>query len=685
MVPPKAKQIPFLLKKHEHTRVDNYFWLNDRENSEVLEYLQKEQEYSNWWLQSEVNEIEQLQSEFLERIVKKKETVPYLLNGYYYYYSYTEDSDYPVFNRSKTNKIDLQNDECVVDIQSLSIGKKFCSVSKVTISKDTKQLVYSLDLIGRRQYDLYSKNLDTNKVVLLPTGQKVTGNVLWCTDNETVLYNVSNPQTLRAYQVWSLNIHTFEKKLIYEETDPTFRLTIYKNSFDSALFIASVSTLATEIRICNSSNPSENNIIFPRKDGIEYYAYLTHNGLFVYTNYKAKNFKLLQLLSSEFSSSFEKAEQEKNIVEILPHNENIKLENVQFFQDFYIFQERSDGTEQIYIGYYNSSVKVHIQIPEKEYSFHEANNEEYAAKTFRFGITTLRAPFTTYEFTPDSKKLQILKEEPLAIPYNKDNYQTYRIYANAKDKMQIPITIVHKKGIIFDGSNPLLLYGYGSYGITIDPNFSSERLSLLDRGFIYAIAHIRGEQFFGREWYEDGKLLNKMNTFTDFIACAEELISRRYTSNTKLIAQGGSAGGLLMGAVANLRPDLFAGIVTLVPFVDVVTTMLDDTIPLTTSEYDEWGNPNDQTFYEYMLSYSPYDNIQKKEYPPMLVVTGYHDSQVQYWEPAKYVAKLRELKTDSNPLLFQINFEAGHGGASGRFKSLKETARNFAFILHCIK
>lgn len=685
MQPPKATKIPTELNLHNHNRVDNYFWLKQRDHSEVLEYLKSEQDYSNDYLSSLQEDISTINSEFLDRIVKSRQTVPFFQNGYYYYYSYSEQSEYPMFFRSVNNEINLQNDECILDVQKLSEGTSFCSVGKIAVSKNNKLVVFSLDTIGRRQYNLFCKNLETQEVFSLDLPHKTSGNVIWCEDNETIVYTITDSQTLRSFQVWTYNIVSKKLHLLYEEVDSTYRVVIYTTNYQSALFIVSVSTLTTEVRMCSLANPTKTHVVMPRSEGIEYYVYDTHNGVYVYTNHNAKNFRLMLFPTNKDFPSLSSVEQIDTLQEIIPHNEFVKLEQVLFFETFFIYQQRTNGTEHLFVAKYDSSIQDNILIPEKEYSILDSNNHEYSTNVFRFALTTLRTPMTTYEYNVASKQSVLIKEEPLAVPYDKDHYETYRIYATAKDTVKIAITLVHKKGIVLDGTSPLLLYGYGSYGITIDPNFSSERLSLLERGFVYAIAHVRGEQFFGRGWYEDGKLLNKMNTFTDFIACAEELIAKKYTSASKLVAMGGSAGGLLMGAIANLRPDLFAGIISLVPFVDVVTTMLDDSIPLTTSEYDEWGNPNDKEYYDYMLSYSPYDNIKPQDYPPMLVVTGYHDSQVQYWEPAKYVAKLRELKTDDNPLLFQINFEAGHGGASGRFSSLKEIARNYAFIINCVK
>ena len=685
MQPPKATKIPTELNLHNHNRVDNYFWLKQRDHSEVLEYLKSEQDYSNDYLSSLQEDISTINSEFLDRIVKSRQTVPFFQNGYYYYYSYSEQSEYPMFFRSVNNEINLQNDECILDVQKLSEGTSFCSVGKIAVSKNNKLVVFSLDTIGRRQYNLFCKNLETQEVFSLDLPHKTSGNVIWCEDNETIVYTITDSQTLRSFQVWTYNIVSKKLHLLYEEVDSTYRVVIYTTNYQSALFIVSVSTLTTEVRMCSLANPTKTHVVMPRSEGIEYYVYDTHNGVYVYTNHNAKNFRLMLFPTNKDFPSLSSVEQIDTLQEIIPHNEFVKLEQVLFFETFFIYQQRTNGTEHLFVAKYDSSIQDNILIPEKEYSILDSNNHEYSTNVFRFALTTLRTPITTYEYNVASKQSVLIKEEPLAVPYDKEHYETYRIYATAKDTVKIAITLVHKKGIVLDSTSPLLLYGYGSYGITIDPNFSSERLSLLERGFVYAIAHVRGEQFFGRGWYEDGKLLNKMNTFTDFIACAEELIAKKYTSASKLVAMGGSAGGLLMGAIANLRPDLFAGIISLVPFVDVVTTMLDDSIPLTTSEYDEWGNPNDKEYYDYMLSYSPYDNIKPQDYPPMLVVTGYHDSQVQYWEPAKYVAKLRELKTDDNPLLFQINFEAGHGGASGRFSSLKEIARNYAFIINCVK
>ncbi len=686
MQPPIAKKIPTILEKHNHSRIDNYFWMNQRDNDEVLKYLHQEQNYSNSYFENIQPSSEQIFSEFETRIVKSRQTVPYLNNGYYYYNSYSEESEYAVVYRSSTSKIQLDSDEVVLDIQQLSIDTSYCSVGRIAVSPNNNIVAYTLDTVGRRRYDLYYRNLQTNETTAVNIPHKIGANIIWSTNNETIIYVVADPNTLRSFQVWTYNIQSKVSFLLFEEKDPTYRVSIYTTSYKSVVFIASVSTLTTEIRVCNIHNPVKSQVVIPKSEGVEYFLFDTHLGYFIYTNYLAKNFRLLLLENSKNEFHFlSKIQDLDTLQEIIPHNEFVKLEHVHFFENFYIYQQRSNGTELLFFSKYGDESPKSVVIPEKEYSISPSYNEEYTSTKYRYSLTTLRTPYSVFEFDTITHESSCIKEEPLAISYNKDDYETYRVYAKASDNSKIAISIVHRKDIKLDGSAPLLLYGYGSYGITIDPSFSSERLSLLDRGFVYAIAHIRGEQFFGRGWYEDGKLLKKMNTFTDFIACAEELIAKKYTSASKLVAMGGSAGGLLMGAISNLRPDLFAGIVTLVPFVDVVTTMLDDSIPLTTAEYDEWGNPNDKEFYDYMLSYSPYDNIKAQNYPPMLVVTGYHDSQVQYWEPAKYVAKLRELKTDNNPLLFQINFEAGHGGASGRYSSLKEVARNFAFILNCVE
>lgn len=686
MQPPIAKKIPTILEKHNHTRIDNYFWMNQRDEEDVLQYLYQEQNYSNSYFEHIQPSTEQIFSEFEERIVKSRQTTPYLDNEFYYYYSYTEESEYAVVYRSTNSIIQLDSDEVILDIQQLSYGNSYCSVGRIVVSPNNNIVAYTLDTIGRRRYDLFYRNLQTNETTAVNLPHKTSANIIWSTDNETIIYVVADPNTLRSFQVWTYNIYTNVSSLLFEEKDPTYRISIYSTSYKSVVFIASVSTLTTEIRVCNIHNPVNSKVVIPKSEGVEYFLYDTHLGYFIYTNYQAKNFRLLLLeCSNNEFPILSKIHELNNLKEIIPHNEFVKLEHVHFFKTFYIYQQRSNGTELLFFSKYGDGSPESVVIPEKEYSISPSYNEEYTSTKYRFSLTTLRTPYSVFDFDSITQESICIKEEPLAISYNKDDYETYRVYATAKDNSKIAISIVHRKDAKLDGSAPLLLYGYGSYGITIDPSFSSERLSLLDRGFIYAIAHIRGEQFFGRQWYEDGKLLNKMNTFTDFIACAEELIAKKYTSASKLVAMGGSAGGLLMGAISNLRPDLFAGIVTLVPFVDVVSTMLDDSIPLTTAEYDEWGNPNDKEYYDYMLSYSPYDNIKAQNYPPMLVVTGYHDSQVQYWEPAKYVAKLRELKTDKNPLLFQINFEAGHGGASGRFSSLKEVARNFAFILNCVE
>jgi len=539
-------------------------------------------------------------------------------------------------------------------------------------------LAFSLDTVSRRKYTIKIKNLE-NGELLKDEIINTSGNMCWANDNKTLFYAVRD-KSLRPYKIFKHTLGTGSKEdvLVYHEKDTTFNCFIYKTKSDKFIVIGSSSKITDEYRILDANNPGGDFEIFNlRKRGLEYSIYHQGERFLIRTNLDAQNFKVMETPDDKTNI--------ENWKEVTPHNNNILVEDINVFQDYYVVSERENGLPKFKIYDLNASSVKYIDFHEIDYYAISSENPEYHSDKFRFIYTSLKTPRSVFNYSLKTHKRNLLKIEEVVGDYSPNDYVTERVYATARDGVKVPVSLVYKKDLEMNSKHPLLLYGYGSYGITVDSTFRSHRLSLLDRGFIFAIAHIRGGEEMGRKWYEDGKLLKKKNTFFDFIDVGEFLIKEKYTLKDKLFAFGGSAGGLLMGAVINMRPDLFKGVIAAVPFVDVVTTMLDESIPLTTGEYDEWGNPNKEEYYKYMLSYSPYDNVESKDYPAMLVTTGLHDSQVQYWEPAKWVAKLRKLKTDNNPLLLKTNMEYGHGGASGRFEVHKETAMEYAFLLLLLK
>lgn len=673
--PPVAKKIPHEIVTHGHKRVDPYYWMNQRENPEVVAYLEAENAYLKAVMKDTEPLQEKLYNEIRSRIKESDESVPYPENGYVYYFRTVPGEEYSLFCR---RMIGSSDEEVMLDINAMAKGFAYYGVGGGAVSPDNKILAYSVDTVSRRNYTIYFKDLTSGD--LLPDEiPMTTGSVVWGNDNKTIFYVVRNETTLRSEKIMRhiLGTPVSEDNLVYFEEDETFSVNISKTKSGRFLVIESGSTLTTEFRILDANTPAGDFRVFqPRERGLEYE--VDHAGEYFYirTNLDAQNFRLMK---APLDRTFK-----ENWVEVIPHREDVYLSGISLFKDFMAVQERENGLNQLRIVPWKGDGHT-ITFEEEVYTVNIGVNREFNSTTLRFQYSSLTTPVSTYDYDMNSRERVLLKQEEVLGGFNPEDYETRRDYALASDGTRIPLSIVYKKGFVNDGSRPALLYGYGSYGYTQDPNFRIRILPLLDRGFVYVIAHIRGEQFYGRGWYEDGKLLNKMNTFTDFNAAAEHLIKEKYTSADKLFAKGGSAGGLLMGAVANLRPDLYKGVIANVPFVDVVTTMLDESIPLTTSEFDEWGNPKDEEYYHYMLSYSPYDNVEAKDYPAMLVTTGFHDSQVQYWEPAKWVAKLRDIKTDSNPLLLQINMDFGHGGASGRFQGIKDTALEYAFIFSLIE
>lgn len=672
--PPVAKKIPHEIVTNGHKRVDPYYWMKQRENPEVVAYLEAENAYLKAVMKDTEPLQEKLYNEIRSKIKESDESVPYPENGFVYYSRTVPGEEYSLFCRRMIGSAD---EEVMLDINAMAKGYAYYGVGGGSVSPDNKILAYSVDTVSRRNYTIYFKDLTSGD--LLPDEiPMTTGGVAWGNDNKTIFYVVRNETTLRSEKIMRhmLGTPVSEDDLVYFEEDETFSVNISKTKSGRFLVIESGSTLTTEFRVLDANTPAGDFRVFqPRERGLEYE--VDHAGEYFYirTNLDAQNFRLMKAPLDRTSK--------ENWVEVIPHREDVYLTGISLFKDFMALQERENGLNQIRIMPSKGDEHT-ISFEEEVYTVNIGVNREFNSSTLRFQYSSLTTPVSTYDYDMNNRERVLLKQEEVLGGFNPEDYETRRDYALASDGTRIPLSIVYKKGFVQDGSRPALLYGYGSYGYTQDPFFRVRILPLLDRGFVYVIAHIRGEQFYGRGWYEDGKLLKKINTFTDFNSAAEHLIKEKYTTADKLFAKGGSAGGLLMGAVVNLRPDLYRGVIANVPFVDVVTTMLDESIPLTTSEFDEWGNPKDEEYYHYMLSYSPYDNVEAKEYPAMLVTTGFHDSQVQYWEPAKWVAKLRDMKTDSNPLLFQINMDFGHGGASGRFQGIKDTALEYAFIFSLI-
>jgi oligopeptidase B len=675
IMPPKAKKILKELTIHGDTRIDNYYWLNQRENPEVIRYLNAENEYTASVMKETEGLQEKIYDEIVGRIDQTDMSVPYLSDGYYYYTRYEEGKEYPIYCRKKASLEGME--EIMLNVNDLAKGYEYFQVSGITVSPDNRMIAYGVDTVSRRMYTVHFKNLETGET-LEESVANTSGSASWAGDNQTVFYALKDEQTLRSDKIFRYRIQSGGKsEMVYEEKDETYSAFVYKSRSKKYIIIGSSATLSDEYRILPADKPEgEFRIFQPRKQGLEYAIGHYKDKFYIRTNLNAQNFRLMETSANATSID--------NWKEVIPHRQDVLLEEFLNFDHYMVLCERKKGNLMLRIIEMDSKKEHYVPFKEDVYTTWISVNPEFASEKLRIGYSSLTTPTSTYDYNMKSHEMALLKREKVIGGHNPDDYQSMRLYTTASDGREIPISLVYKKGTPLDGSAPLLLYGYGSYGITIDPYFSISRLSLLDRGFIYAIAHIRGGQFLGREWYEDGKLLKKKNTFTDFIACGQYLVDQKHTSIDRLMAMGGSAGGLLIGAVVNMRPDLFKGVIADVPFVDVVTTMLDESIPLTTGEYDEWGNPNEKTYYDYMLSYSPYDNLEAKNYPNMLVTTGLHDSQVQYWEPAKWVAKLRELKTDNNLLLLHTNMDAGHGGASGRFKQYKETALEYAFLLKLV-
>ncbi|TWW01454.1 S9 family peptidase [Chitinophaga pinensis] len=671
--PPVAEQIDTTMTIHGDTRVDKYYWMNDRNDPKVISYLTAENDYLDTIMEPHKELRKKLYDEMRGRIMETDASVPYLKNGYYYYSRYETGKEYPIYCRKKGSL--EATEEVILNVNLLAAGHQYYQVGAISVSPDALWLAYGVDTVSRRQYTIYIKNLQTGEV-LADAIPETSGSAAWASDNKTFFYTIKNPVTLREERVMRHVTGTDVQadKEIFHEKDETFYVEVQRSKSGRYIMIESSSTVSTEYRILDAARPDGAFRVFePRKRDHLYEIDHQDDKFYIVTNWEAVNFRLMEC-------GLEKTARE-NWKEVIAHRADVLLQGIELFRHHMVLSERKNGLTQLRVINSQTKEDHYLQFEEPAYVASISINPEFDTKTLRYSYTSMQTPVSTYDYDMDTKKNELRKRQEVLGGYDPKNYVTERLYVTARDGVKVPVSLVYKKGFEKNGKMPLLLYGYGSYGYSIEPGFSSNRLSLLDRGFAYAIAHIRGGEEMGRQWYEDGKLFKKMNTFNDFIDCAEYLVKAHYTDSSHLYAMGGSAGGLLMGAIVNMRPGLWNGVIASVPFVDVITTMLDESIPLTTGEFDEWGNPKKKDYYDYMKAYSPYDNVKAQAYPNMLVTTGLHDSQVQYWEPAKWVAKLRELKTDNHLLLMHTNMEAGHGGASGRFKALEDVALQYAFLL----
>ncbi len=672
---PTVEKKPKKMEIHGDIRIDNYYWLNEKENPAVIQYLNDENDYYSK-ITADTNDLqEKLFQEMKARIKENDSSVPVKKNGYFYYSRYEKGGQYPIHCRKKESL--EAKEEIIFNVNEMAKGFSYFSMNTYTVSPNNRYVAFGVDTLSRRKYTIQIKDLQTGEI-LEEKIENTSGGVAWAKDNKTFFYTHKNPDDLRESKIMKhvLGTDASNDKEIYSEDDDTYVCYVRKSKSGEYIFIGSFSTLSTEYRILKADEPAADFKIFQKRiSNLEYHIEHIDNNFVILTNKDAaSNFKLM-------ITSKENTEQ-LNWEDLIPHRKDTFVSGFHLFKDFYVVEERTNGLNYLRIVKWDNSEDFNMTFDEETYDISFASNPDFNTHIIRYNYNSLTTPNSVVDFDVETKKKELKKEqEILGGHFKKENYISKRVWATARDGKKIPISMVYHKDTQISEETPFLLYAYGSYGYTMPDHFSSTRLSLLDRGFVFATAHIRGSQYLGREWYEDGKLMKKMNTFNDFIDSAKFLIENKYTSAKHLYAKGGSAGGLLMGAIINLQGELFHGVHAAVPFVDVMTTMLDDSLPLTTGEYDEWGNPNEKEAYEYMLSYSPQDNIEAKAYPNLLVTTGLHDSQVQYFEPAKWVAKLRELKTDNNILLLNTDMEVGHGGASGRFDGLKDVARDYSFFI----
>jgi oligopeptidase B len=674
ITPPVAEQKPYQHSIHNDIRMDEYYWLKDKDNPEVIDYLERENDYYEKATSHTVEFQNELFEEMKARIKEDDSSVPYFYNGYWYVSRYEKGKEYPIYTR-KRETLDTE-EEILFDCNELSKGHEYFRLVGISISPDNTKAAFAIDTVSRRQYTLKVKDLVTGK--LLDTSiENTTGGSVWAKDNETLFYTQKDPITLRSEAIYRHNIYApnNEKNLVYEEEDDTFSVYVMDSKSEDYIFISSYSTLTTEFQYIKSDEPLGDFKYFQKRiRGLEYSISHFEDNFYVFTNADdAENYKIMKTPVNQTERS--------NWVDFVDHRPQVLLEDLEIFKEYFAITERENGLTKIRIQSWDGLKDFYLPIEGETYSLYASTNVDFNTTKLRYVFNSMTSPSSVREFDMANEEHNILKEQEVLGDFDKNNYTSDRLWATAEDGVKIPISIVHHKETELNSNTPILLYAYGSYGSTIDPNFSTTRLSLLNRGFAFAIAHIRGGEYMGRNWYDDGKLFNKKNTFSDFISSSKFLIEEGMTSSEHLYAYGGSAGGLLMGVILNDAPKIYNGVISAVPFVDVVTTMLDDTIPLTTSEYDEWGNPNDKEYYHYIKSYSPYDNVKVQDYPNILVTTGLHDSQVQYWEPAKWVARLRKLKTDNKQLYLNTNMNAGHSGASGRFDPLHETAKKYSFLL----
>jgi oligopeptidase B len=668
--PPMAERKPKTTNIHGETMVDDYFWLREKTNPSVTAHLQAENAYAEMVMKPTAALQEKLYNEMLSHIKQTDVNVPYKWGGYFYYTRTEEGKQYPIYCR-KRGSLEA-NEEIVIDQNELAKGQKFMSIGAFAPSDDGNLLAYSTDNTGYRQYTLHIKDLRTGE--LLRESIERVDDVAWATDNKTIFYVTEDAVTKRNDKFFRHVLGTDKHDLVYEEKDELFDIGVGRSRDKAVIFLEAASKTSSESRYIPATSPNADlKVILPRQPDHEYDVDHRGNLFYIRTNRGAKNFRIVTAPVSDPS--------EKNWKEFVAHRPAVKLDGISLFADHAVLSEWENGLQQLEIVDFKSNNRKRIEFPEPVYSAGLGANREFNTAVVRYNYNSLVTPNSVFDYDMNTGKATLMKQTEVPGGFERANYKSERLFAIASDGTKIPMSMVYRKGIKLDGSAPLLLYAYGSYGISIPPNFSSSRLSLLDRGVIYVIAHIRGGGEMGEEWRQAGRMMNKMNTFTDFIACADTLVKSKYTSSDRLVIQGGSAGGLLVGAVSNMRPDLFKAVVSQVPFVDVLNTMLDASLPLTTSEYIEWGNPNEKPAFEYMKQYSPYDNVGKKNYPAMLVKVSVNDSQVPYWEGTKLVAKLRAMKTDSNPLLLKVNFGAGHGGSSGRYDALRETAFDYSFML----
>jgi len=684
--PPLAEKIPTEIEAHGDIRIDNYFWMRlsdeqktatikDEQTTKVLDYLNKENDYYSHITEHTNNFQTSLFEEMKSRIKEDDESVPYKNNGYLYITKYKKGQQYPIYTRKKESL--NAKKELLFDVNELAKGYDYFQLGGLNVSTNNELVAFSVDTISRRQYVLHIKNIKTGEVYK-DAITNTNGGSVWANDNKTLFYTKKDPVSLRSYKIFKHILGTDESEdvEVFHEKDDTFGTFVTKSKSNKYIIIGSYSTLSSEYQFLEADKPNGTfKIIQKRERNLEYDIAHYKNHFYILTNKDgATNFKLMKTPITKTSK--------ENWTDVIPYREDTLLEDMSIFKDYLVLEERTNGLNTIRIKRWDNTEDYYLPFDEETYSVSVHSNPDFDTKIIRYSYNSMTTPSSVIDFNMSDKSKEIKKEqEVLGGKFDKNNYTSKRVWVDTRDGKKVAVSLVHRKDTELNENTPLLLFAYGSYGATMSAGFSTVRLSLLDRGFIYAIAHIRGSEYLGRDWYEDGKLLHKKNTFNDFIDCSKFLIKNNYTSAKHLYAMGGSAGGLLMGAIINMNPELYNGIIAQVPFVDIVSTMLDESIPLTTGEFDEWGNPKNKEYYEYMKSYSPYDQITTKAYPNMLITTGYWDSQVQYWEPAKWIAKLREYKSGDNILLLNINLEAGHGGALGRFDALKEVAREYAFIL----